>query len=178
MAAVPCQHCGWVGHTANICPRDMPEDGSITGERESKECGFLGGTERGESNDCFLVECENNHRDHHTLVRLIKQHVCPGTVIITDGWRGYVNLSHHGYYHEDVNPWRNFVNPVTGAHTNTIEGCWFHVKRHLQSGVIWLRNDPDALATALAEVYAEKEGWTSLAALKTVNDFTVWNFLS
>ena len=111
---------------------------------------ILGGTERG-SNDCFLVECENNHRDHHTLVRLIKQHVRPGTVIITDGWRGYVNLSQHGYYHEDVNHSRNFLNPVTGAHTNTIEGCLFHVKRHLQSGVGWLRNDPDTLATALAE---------------------------
>ena len=33
-------------------------------------------------------------RDHHTLVRLIKQHMRPGTVIITEGWRGYVNLSH------------------------------------------------------------------------------------
>ena len=52
---------------------------------------ILGGVERG-SGECFLVECENNHRDHHTLTRLIKQHVRPGTVIITDGWRGYVHL--------------------------------------------------------------------------------------
>ena len=42
---------------------------------------LLGGVERG-SNDCFLVECQNNHRDHHTLIRIIKQHVRPGTIII------------------------------------------------------------------------------------------------
>ena len=111
---------------------------------------LLGGVERG-SNDCFLVECQNNHRDHHTLIRIIKQHVRPGTIIISDGWKGYVNLDRHGYHHEDVNHSRNFVNPATGAHTNTIEGCWFHVKRHLQRGIGWLRSDPDAMALALAE---------------------------
>ena len=131
-------------------------DESIIGKRKYnrgrivKGKWLLGGTERG-SNDCFLVECENNHRDHHVLIRLIKQYVRPGTLIITDRWKGYVNLSHHGYIHEDVNHSRDFVNPATGAHTNTIEGCWFHVKRHLQRGIGWLRNDPDALALALAE---------------------------
>ena len=46
------------------------------------------GVDRG-SNNCFLVECENNHRDHHTLIPLIKRHVRPGTLIITDGWKAY-----------------------------------------------------------------------------------------
>ena len=87
---------------------------------------ILGGVERG-SNQCFLVECDNNHRDHHVLTPLIKQRVRPGTLIITDGWRAYLNLTHS----------QNFVNPRTGAHTNTTEGCWFHVKRHLNRGVGW-----------------------------------------
>ena len=38
----------------------------------------------------------------HTLLRHIKQHVRPGSIIITDGWRGYFNLTRHGYFHEDV----------------------------------------------------------------------------
>ena len=91
---------------------------------------ILGGVERG-SGECFLVECENNHRDHHTLTRLIKQHVRPGTVIITDGWRGYVHLSQHGYYHEDVNHSQNFVNPVG----RMLAVCWPYVGRML--AVCW-----------------------------------------
>ena len=50
-----------------------------------------------------------------------------------------------------VNHSRNFVDTITGAHTNTIEGCRFRVKKHLQRGVGWLRSDPDALALNLAE---------------------------
>ena len=42
---------------------------------------LLGGVERG-SNECF--KCENNHRDHHVLIPIIKRHVRPGTLIITD----------------------------------------------------------------------------------------------
>ena len=145
-------------------------DESIIGKRKYnkgrivKGKWLLGGTERG-SNECFLVECENNHRDHHTLIRLIRQFVRPQTIIITDGWKGYVPLAQHGFHHEDVNHSQNFVNPVTGAHTNTIEGCWFHVKRHLQRGVGWLRNDPDALALALAEfMWKRRHGITGSAA--------------
>ena len=122
---------------------------------------ILGGTERG-SKECFLVECNNNHRDHHVLIPIIKQHVRPGTLIITDGWKGYLPITKHGYLHEDVNHSRNFVNPSTGAHTNTIEGCWFHVKRHLQRGVGWLRRDPDALLLNLAEfMWKKRHGITS-----------------
>ena len=102
---------------------------------------ILGGVERG-SNQCFLLKCDNNHRDHQVLTPLIKQRVRPGTLIITDGWRANLNLTHHGFYHEDVNRSQNFVNPRTGAHTNKIEGCWFHVQRHLNRGVGWLRNYP------------------------------------
>jgi hypothetical protein len=78
---------------------------------------LLGGVERG-SMDCFLVECENNHRDHHVLISLIKKHVRPGTLIISEGWKGYIPLSRHGFFHEDVNHSQNFVNER--GHTNLV----------------------------------------------------------
>ena len=122
---------------------------------------LLGGIERG-SNECFLAECENNHRDRHVLIPLIKRYVRPGTLIITDGWKAYLSFSNHGFIHEDVNHSRNFVDPTTGAHTNTIEGCWFHVKRYLQRGVGWLRTDADALALNLGEFMRKRRyGLTS-----------------
>ena len=79
--------------------------------------------------ECFLVECTDNKRNHHTLLRLIKQHV-----ILTDKWKGYNALRHHGYTHLVVNHSRGFVDPVTGVHTNTCEGMWFHAKRHMLRG--------------------------------------------
>ena len=39
-----------------------------------------------------------------------------------------------------VNYSENFVNPYTGAHTNTIEGVWSQVKRKLKAMVGTLRN--------------------------------------
>ena len=101
--------------------------------------------------NCFMVECPNDRRDHHTLIPLIKQFVLPGTTIITDGWAAYLPLPHHGYTHLDVNHSVEFVNHATGAHTNTVEGSWYHAKRHCRRGLGWIRRDSEALTLALSE---------------------------
>ena len=99
----------------------------------------------------FMVECENNKRDHNTLMRAIIEHVHRGTLIVTDKCKGYLHLDKHGYRHEDVNHKREFDNPLTGAHTNGIEGSWFHAKRHVRRGQGRVRTDSDALGAALQE---------------------------
>ena len=91
----------------------------------------LGGVERN-SKRCFLDVCPNNSRSEATLVPLIREHVALGTTIITDKWKAYCNLDNHGYVHLDVNHSENFVDPGTGAHTNSIEGTWNHVKNRSQ----------------------------------------------
>lgn len=88
----------------------------------------LGGIQRG-SDSCFLTICPENVRDAPTLTGLIKQWVLPGTTVLTDGWKAYWNLNDHGYVHHDVKHCRNFVDPATGTHTNTIEGTWTHAKQ-------------------------------------------------
>ena len=86
------------------------------------------------TDECFLVECPNNRRDHHTLLRLIKLYIVPGISILTDNWRGYSALPRHEFVHIVVNHSRGFVDPLTGVHTNTCEGMWFHAKIHTIRG--------------------------------------------
>ena len=101
--------------------------------------------------ECFLVECPENRRNHHTLIRLIKQNVATGTTILTDKWKGYNALSRHGFNHLVVNHRQGFVDPVTGVHTNTCEGMWFHAKKHMLCGHGRTRSNSAKLAVALHE---------------------------
>jgi hypothetical protein len=43
----------------------------------------------------------------------------------------YRNLDTHGYKHHTVNHSIEFVDQRTGAHTNTIESTWCHLKAYL-----------------------------------------------
>jgi transposase-like protein len=117
---------------------------------------ILGGYCR-KTGDCFLVECPGNKRDHHTLLRLIKLHVAPGTIILTDKWKGYNQLSRHGYTHLTVNHRRGFVDPQTGVLTNTCEGMWFHAKKQMLRGHGRTRTDSSALEIALCEFMWRKK---------------------
>jgi transposase-like protein len=72
-----------------------------------------------------------NKRDSNSLISLIKQYVLPGSIIYTDGWRGYARLSEYNYQHFIVNHSKNFVDPITNIHTNTIEGNWSSLKSEI-----------------------------------------------
>ena len=73
-------------------------------------------------------------RTRETLVhRLITTHIRPGTVIYSGQFTSYIPLNQLGYIHLSVNHSKNFVDPDSGAHTNTIEGVWALVKKKLKS---------------------------------------------
>ena len=77
------------------------------------------------------------NRTRETLQKYIKRYVNEGSVIITDCWAAYNDLSamvndddeSMDYVHYTVNHSEPYVDPHTGAHTNTVEGMWAHVKR-------------------------------------------------
>ena len=99
----------------------------------------FGGIERGTTKS-FMVVVED--RSAATLIPIIQQYIWPGSVIISDEWRAYSTLSSLGYTHQTVNHSRNFVDPGTGAHTNSIEGYWSVVKRQMRrQGVMNTTND-------------------------------------
>jgi len=101
----------------------------------------------------FRLEiCTDNKRDAATLIPLIKKHVAPGTTIRSDCWKAYDRLNEHGYLHEKVNHSENFVDPESGAHTQTIESSWRPIKRRLTRGGV----KRDELAMHLCEYLFKK----------------------
>ena len=89
---------------------------------------MFGGIER-ETGKSFLVPVKDRSAD--TLMTVIRDWIEPGTTIISDGWKAYEGLGAEGYNHLTVNHGIEFVNPTTGAHTNTIESMWRTVKLFL-----------------------------------------------
>jgi transposase-like protein len=85
----------------------------------------FGGVER-ESRETFLVPIKD--RTAETLMAVICDWIEPGTTVISDSWGSYRGLGSHGYTHRIVDHSINFVDPHTGAHTNTILSTWHQVK--------------------------------------------------
>lgn len=88
----------------------------------------VGGRERTPEKRMFAVKVHD--RTATTLLDVIVRHVNPGSIIITDCWKGYRTdgLLDEGMIHCTVNHSETFVDKETGAHTNSIEGTWSAMK--------------------------------------------------
>lgn len=88
-----------------------------------------------ETNEIRFEILPGNRRDEDTLMAAIQKHVLPQTIIVTDQWLGYLNLSRprtpNGtwYNHLTVNHTYNFVDPLIGANTQMIESNWRALKK-------------------------------------------------
>ena len=61
-------------------------------------------------------------RDAETLLPIIRRKVAAGSIIWSDQWRAYHGLGNDvAYTYQAVNHSENFVDPVTGVHTQSIE---------------------------------------------------------
>ena len=78
-----------------------------------------------ETRECFLYAIPD--RSAATLTAIITQAILPGTTIMSDMWAAYhdlPDLAGYNYTHLTVNHSENFVNPLTGAHSQTVECMW------------------------------------------------------
>ena len=72
-------------------------------------------------------------RDGELLATVIMDNIAPGTILLTDGWAGYVvavNILRERRFpieHRVVNHSEEFVAEY-GTHTNTIEATWSGIK--------------------------------------------------
>ena len=104
------------------------------GRKRVCEDWVVGGVCR-ETGQCFMRIVHDQKTQ--TLEKIIKQYVAPGSVILTDCWAAYKDLKESEKEegesldcpHYTVNHSDTYVDPTTGAHTNTIEGTWAHCKR-------------------------------------------------
>ena len=74
---------------------------------------------------------KGNRRTAAVLIPVIERWILPGSIVYTDEWASYGGLTARGYTHDWVNHSIQFVDPVTGVHTNTQEVLWHHVKRRM-----------------------------------------------
>ena len=97
----------------------------------------IGGIERSilktkiksENQRTFLLPIQK--RNIKNIDKIINKYVKKGTTIYTDKWKGYNNLKNIGYKHLTVNHKKNFKDPITGVHTNSIESLWNHLKQSI-----------------------------------------------
>ena len=84
-----------------------------------------------------LIKQVASNRSRDVLLLIIDEHCLPGSIFCSDGWKAYNKLSEHlqleDVDHFPVNHSENFVDPESGAHTQTIEGVWRHCKDFLPS---------------------------------------------
>jgi transposase-like protein len=69
-------------------------------------------------------------RDAFNLLNIIYKHIEPGSVIISDCWKAYNEISSldKSFEHLTVNHSLHFVDPDTQAHTNGVESIWNSAK--------------------------------------------------
>ncbi|XP_076031863.1 uncharacterized protein LOC143019764 [Oratosquilla oratoria] len=67
-------------------------------------------------------------RERATLIPIIERECQVGSVIHSDEWPAYLILNNIGYHHKTVNHQENYVNPISGAHTQGIERSWLDAK--------------------------------------------------
>lgn len=85
----------------------------------------------GISNETSVWTVRVNNRRRCELYPIIKRHVRRGTIIHTDGFKTYSNLSELGYVHRAVNHRAGFWVGPDGANTIHIDSYWAYLKRTL-----------------------------------------------
>lgn len=111
--------------------------GDAPGREERISRWAFGAIERRGPDDIFRGRAEVQivpDRTRETLLTLIRNWIHPESIIISDMYSSYLSLNQEGWTHRIVNHSIAFVDRGDrNVHTETIEGFWAHMKRHMNS---------------------------------------------
>ena len=68
-------------------------------------------------------------RSAATLLPIIAQYIQPGSTVMSDLWTDYAGIGVMGFQYIAVNQTLNFIDPLTGPHTQNVENYRKNVKR-------------------------------------------------
>ncbi|KAH7829728.1 putative Uncharacterized transposase-like protein [Monocercomonoides exilis] len=120
--------------------------------RRKEQIWIFGGEERlegGGAGPRFVMIAPN--RRIETLLPIILERIRPGTTIMSDEWNSYSTLNLHNYTHKTVCHKRHFVDPESGACTNTIEGFWGTLRKSFPLHGVRKSLIPDHLAMQMVK---------------------------
>ena len=93
----------------------------------SQQDGWVFGGIQRDNKKIFMVRVPRRNKE--TLLPIIHKFIKPGTLIVSDEWKAYWDLSEQGYEHESVCHKNNFVSPTDSrVHTQNIEISWRYAK--------------------------------------------------
>ena len=104
-----------------------------------------------------------------TLIDVLKRNILSDSIVYSDMWKDYAKLSDIlGMQHKTVNHSKNFKDPITGVHTNSIKGTWNGLKLRTSiksykydridihiSEFIWRRQNKSNLWDAFVRILSE-----------------------
>uniref|UniRef100_A0A0N5B7R5 DDE_Tnp_IS1595 domain-containing protein n=1 Tax=Strongyloides papillosus TaxID=174720 RepID=A0A0N5B7R5_STREA len=124
-----------------------------------------------ETGECFLQAVPK--RGFKTLTSVILERIEEGSTIYSDCWRSYKTseLEAQGFEHFRVNHKYNFVDPESGAHTQTVERMWGSAKwrNKKQRGT-----DRNMLDSYLAEFIWRKNNRKNDLFIKALQDIAAF----
>lgn len=93
---------------------------------------LFGCIERATNNFCLRLI---DNRSRGELEEVIRECIIEDAVVYSDCWSSYMSLfaNTDDYIHYSVNHSQYFVDPITGAHTQSIESLWARLKSSLRS---------------------------------------------
>lgn len=96
-------------------------------------CGYWGSCQQ---NIVRVVVTSRLYREETaTLTQILQRVLLPGSEVHTDDWGAYRNLNLHVpnvAVHRVVVHQNNFVDPLTGVHTQEAESAWARLKYHIK----------------------------------------------
>ena len=112
-------------------------------------------------------------RSAQTLLPIMQRHLRSGTIVHSDSWAAYRNVQQLTpvAQHDTVNHSLNFVDPMSGTHTQNVESYWNRVKTKFKR----MKGVHESMSTSYMDefMWRERHGTGATTVLATCAGISV-----